>query len=174
MLSAAAGMSIVTSIATPAFADVYYIGNGSIDVITEEGKDYVTVKQGDKEYHDTSREIVLKDGNSEDNTTLKENKRAKDKQAAVATPVEKAADAKTTAVATIGETEVPPAEEEPEEEEPTETVEKKSSNEQPKAEPEGETKEQPEEPKAAPAAEEEPKEEEQEEEPKEAAWDELP
>lgn len=174
VLSAAAVMSIVTSIATPAFADVYYIGNGSIDVITEEGKDYVTVKQGDKEYHDTSREIVLKDGNSEDNTTLKENKRAKDKQAEVAKPVEKAADAKTSAVTTIGETEVTPAEEEPEEEEPTEKVEKKSSNEQPKAEPEEETKEQPEEPKAAPAAEEEPKEEEQEEEPKEAAGDEQP
>lgn len=174
VLSAAAVMSIVTSIATPAFADVYYIGNGSIDVITEEGKDYVTVKQGDKEYHDTSSEIVLKDGTSEDDTTLKEKERAKDKQAAEAKPVEKAADAKTSAVTTIGETEVTPAEEEPEEEEPTEKVEKKSSNEQPKAEPEGETKEQPEEPKAAPAAEEEPKEEEQEEEPKEAAGDEQP
>ena len=174
VLSAAAVMSIVTSIATPAFADVYYIGNGSIDVITEEGTDYVTVKQGNKEYHDTSKEIVLKDGTSEDDTTLREDEREKDKQAEVAKPVEKAADAKTSAVTTIGETEVTPAEEEPEEEEPTETVEKKSSNEQPKAEPEGETKEQPEEPKAAPAAEEEPKEEEQEEEPKEAAGDEQP
>lgn len=170
VLSAAAVMSIVTSIATPAFADVYYIGNGSIDVITEEGTDYVTVKQGNKEYHDTSSEIVLKDGTSEDDTTLKEKERAKDKQAAEAQPVEKAADAKTSAVTTIGETEVTPAEEEPEEEEPTEKVEKKSSNEQPKAEPEGETKEQPEEPKAAPAAEEELK----EEEPKEAAGDEQP
>lgn len=168
VLSAAAVMSIVTSIATPAFADVYYIGNGSIDVIAEKDKDYVTVKQGDKEYHDTSSEIVLKDGTSEDDTTLKEKERAADKQAAEAKPVEKAADAKTSAVTTIGETEVTPAEEEPEEEEPTEKVEKKSSNEQPKAEPEGETKEQPEEPKAAPAAEEEPKEEEQEEEPKES------
>ncbi len=174
VLSAAAVMSIVTSIATPAFADIYYIGNGSIDVITEEGTNYVTVKQGNKEYHDTSSEIVLKDGTSEDDTTLKENERAKDKQAEVAKPVEKAADAKTSAVTTIGETEVTPAEEEPEEEEPTEKVEKKSSNEQPKAEPEEETKEQPEEPKAAPAAEEEPKEEEQEEEPKEAAGDEQP
>lgn len=173
VLSAAAVMSTVTSIATPAFADVYYIGNGSIDVIAEKGTNYVTVKQGDKEYHDTSREIVLKDGTSEDDTTLKENERAKDKQAEVAKPVEKAADAKTSAVTTIGETEVTPVEEEPEEEEPTEKVEKKSSNEQPKAEPEGETKEQPEEPKAAPAAEEEPKEEPKEEEPKEAAGDET-
>ena len=164
VLSAAAVMSIVTSIATPAFADVYYIGNGSIDVITEEGKDYVTVKQDGKEYHDTSREIVLKDGTSEDDTTLKEKERPEDKRS------EDANKKQTTAVTTIGETEVTPAEEEPEEEEPTEKVEKKSSNEQPKAEPEGETKEQPEEPKAAPAAEEEPK----EEEPKEAAGDEQP
>lgn len=119
VLSAAAVMSIVTSIATPAFADVYYIGNGSIDVIAEKDKDYVTVKQGDKEYHDTSSEIVLKDGTSEDDTTLKENIRPEDKRA------EDANKKQTTAVTTIGETEVPPAEEEPEEEEPTEKVEKK-------------------------------------------------
>lgn len=168
VLSAAAVMSIVTSIATPAFADIYYIGNGSIDVIAEKGTDYVTVKQGNKEYHDTSREIVLKDGTSEDDTTLKENIRPEDKRA------EDANKKQTTAVTTIGETEVTPAEEEPEEEEPTEKVEKETPAEEPKAEPEGETKEQPEEPKAAPAAEEEPKEEEQEEEPKEAAGDEQP
>lgn len=164
VLSAAA----VTSIATPAFADIYYIGNGSIDVIAEKGTDYVTVKQGNKEYHDTSREIVLKDGTSEDDTTLKENIRPEDKRA------EDANKKQTTAVTTIGETEVTPAEEEPEEEEPTEKVEKETPAEEPKAEPEGETKEQPEEPKAAPAAEEEPKEEEQEEEPKVAAGDEQP
>ncbi|MFR5372140.1 MAG: hypothetical protein ACLTGJ_00625 [Faecalibacterium prausnitzii] len=34
VLSTAAIMSIVTSIAAPAFADIYYIGNGSIDVET--------------------------------------------------------------------------------------------------------------------------------------------
>lgn len=164
VLSAAAVMSIVTSIATPAFADVYYIGNGSIDVIAEKDKDYVTVKQDGKEYHDTSREIVLKDGTSEDDTTLKENIRPEDKRA------EDANKKQTTAVTTIGETEVTPAEEEPEEEEPTEKVEKETPAEEPKAEPEGETKEQPEEPKAAPAAEEESK----EEEPKEAAGDEQP
>lgn len=168
VLSAAAVMSIVTSIATPAFADVYYIGNGSIDVITEEGTNYVTVKQGNKEYHDTSREIVLKDGTSEDDTTLKEKERLEDKRA------EDANNKQTTAVTTIGETEVTPAEEEPEEEEPTETVQKETPAEEPKAEPEEETKEQPEEPKAAPAAEEEPKEEPKEEEPEEAAGDEQP
>ena len=161
VLSAAAVMSIVTSIAAPAFADVYYIGNGSIDVITKtdnDGKAYVEVTQGGKTYNDYSDEIVLKDGTSEDNTTLQEKDRIEGKQAKVATPVETAADAKTSAVATIGETEVTPAEEEPKEEEQEEKVEKKSSDEKPKAEPE----EEPEEQEEAPAAEEEPKEEEQE------------
>ena len=39
VLSTAAIMSIVTSIAAPAFADIYYIGNGSIDVVTKTGTD---------------------------------------------------------------------------------------------------------------------------------------
>ena len=46
VLSTAAIMSIVTSIAAPAFADVYYIGKGSIDVeatTDADGKQYVTV-----------------------------------------------------------------------------------------------------------------------------------
>ena len=79
VLSTAAIMSIVTSIAAPAFADIYYIGNGSIDVVTKEdadGKKYVEVKQGDKTYTDTSDEIVIKDGTSEADTTLTEAKRA--------------------------------------------------------------------------------------------------
>ena len=84
VLSTAAIMSIVTSIAAPAFADIYYIGNGSIDVVTKEdadGKKYVEVKQGDKTYTDTSDEIVIKDGTSEDNATLTEAKRAEGTQA---------------------------------------------------------------------------------------------
>ena len=78
VLSTAAIMSIVTSIAAPAFADVYYIGKGSIDVeaITKDGKQYVEVKQGDKTYTDTSDEIVIKDGTSEADTTLKDADRA--------------------------------------------------------------------------------------------------
>ena len=79
VLSTAAIMSIVTSIAAPAFADIYYIGNGSIDVVTKEdadGKKYVEVKQGDNTYTDTSDEIVIKDGTSEADTTLTEAKRA--------------------------------------------------------------------------------------------------
>ena len=84
VLSTAAIMSIVTSIAAPAFADIYYIGNGSIDVVTKEdadGKKYVEVKQGDKTYTDKSNEIVIKDGTSEEDATLKEEKRAEGTQA---------------------------------------------------------------------------------------------
>ena len=79
VLSTAAIMSIVTSIAAPAFADIYYIGNGSIDVVTKkdtDGNEYVEVKQGDNTYTDTSDEIVIKDGTSEADTTLTEAKRA--------------------------------------------------------------------------------------------------
>ena len=89
VLSTAAIMSIVTSIAAPAFADVYYIGNGSIDVETitsTDGKQYVKVTQGDKTYTDTSDEIVIKDGTDEDHTTLREDTRIKEKRAEVAIP----------------------------------------------------------------------------------------
>ena len=89
VLSTAAIMSIVTSIAAPAFADVYYIGNGSIDVETitsTDGKQYVKVTQGDKTYTDTSNEIVIKDGTDEDHTTLREDTRIKEKRAEVAIP----------------------------------------------------------------------------------------
>ena len=80
VLSTAAIMSIVTSIAAPAFADVYYIGNGSIDVETMTSTDgkqqYVKVTQGNKTYTDTSDEIVIKDGTDENDTTLKDADRA--------------------------------------------------------------------------------------------------
>ena len=90
VLSTAAIMSIVTSIAAPAFADIYYIGNGSIDVETitsTDGKQqYVKVTQGNKTYTDTSDEIVIKDGTDEDHTTLREDTRIKEKRAEVAVP----------------------------------------------------------------------------------------
>ena len=61
------------------FADIYYIGNGSIDVETitsTDGKQqYVKVTQGNKTYTDTSDEIVIKDGTSEKNTTQIEESR---------------------------------------------------------------------------------------------------
>ena len=79
VLSTAAIMSIVTSIAAPAFADIYYIGKGSIDVETvtgANGKQYVKVTQGETTYEDESNEIVIKDGTGEGDTTLTEAKRA--------------------------------------------------------------------------------------------------
>ena len=88
VLSTAAIMSIVTSIAAPAFADIYYIGNGSIDVktMTDENGQYVQVTQGGKTYTDTSDEIVIKDGNNEGNAAQKEDSRIEGKKAKVAVP----------------------------------------------------------------------------------------
>lgn len=82
VLSTAAMMSIVTSIAAPAFADVYYIGNGSIDVttVTKNDSQYVVVKQGDKTYTDTSDEIVIKDGRDEKSATQQEESRIEGKK----------------------------------------------------------------------------------------------
>ena len=79
VLSTAAIMSIVTSIAAPAFAGTYYIGKGSIDVeaTTRDGKQYVKVTQGGTTYEeDESNEIVIKDGTDENDTTLKDADRA--------------------------------------------------------------------------------------------------
>ena len=84
VLSTAAIMSIVTSIAAPAFADVYYIGKGSIDVETitsTDGKQYVKVTQGDKTYTDTSDEIVIKDGIDEESAAQREESRIDGKKA---------------------------------------------------------------------------------------------
>ena len=93
VLSTAAIMSIVTSIAAPAFAGTYYIGKGSIDVeatTDADGKQYVKVTQGGTTYkEDESNEIVIKDGTDENDTTLKDADRAAATPAAdpAATPV---------------------------------------------------------------------------------------
>ena len=83
VLSTATFLAMVASCTAPAFADVYYIGNGSIDVETKEDTDgkYVLVTQGDKTYEDRSNEIVIKDGTSEKDATLKEAARAEGTQA---------------------------------------------------------------------------------------------
>ena len=88
VLSTAAIMSIVTSIAAPAFADIYYIGNGSIDVktMTDENGQYVQVTQGGKTYTDTSDEIVIKDGIDEESAAQKEDSRIEGKRAEKAIP----------------------------------------------------------------------------------------
>ena len=85
VLSTAAIMSIVTSIAAPAFAGTYYIGKGSIDVeatTDANGKRYVKVTQGKTTYEeDESNEIVIKDGTGEADTTLRDADRAAGTQA---------------------------------------------------------------------------------------------
>ena len=75
VLSTAAIMSIVTSIAAPAFAGTYYIGKGSIDVVTSTDGN-VHVIQNRIAYIDRDNEIVIKDGTSEADTTLKDAARA--------------------------------------------------------------------------------------------------
>lgn len=61
VLSTAAMLSIVTSIAAPAFAATYYINDGSVDVaVSETGE--VTVKQGDKIYTDGLDSVVIRGG----------------------------------------------------------------------------------------------------------------
>ena len=61
VLSTAAMLSIVTSIAAPAFAATYYINDGSVDVtVSEDGK--VTVKQGDETYKDGLGSVVIRGG----------------------------------------------------------------------------------------------------------------
>lgn len=61
VLSTAAMLSIVTSIAAPAFAATYYINDGSVDVaVSKDG--IVTVKQGDETYKDGLDSVVIRGG----------------------------------------------------------------------------------------------------------------
>lgn len=61
VLSTAAMLSIVTSIAAPAFAATYYINEGSVDVtVSETGE--VTVNQGNKTYTDSLDSVVIRGG----------------------------------------------------------------------------------------------------------------
>ena len=61
VLSTAAMLSIVTSIAAPAFAATYYINDGSVDVtVSETGE--VTVNQGNKTYTDSLDSVVIRGG----------------------------------------------------------------------------------------------------------------
>ena len=61
VLSTAAMLSIVTSIAAPAFAATYYINDGSVDVTVSDAG-VVTVKQGDGIYKDTLDGVVIRGG----------------------------------------------------------------------------------------------------------------
>ena len=61
VLSTAAMLSIMTSIAAPAFAATYYINDGSVDVkVSEDG--VVTVEQGDVTYKDGLGSVVIRGG----------------------------------------------------------------------------------------------------------------
>lgn len=61
VLSTAAMLSIVTSIAAPAFAATYYINEGSVDVaVSKDG--IVTVEQGGVTYTDTLDGVVIRGG----------------------------------------------------------------------------------------------------------------
>lgn len=61
VLSTAAMLSIVTSIAAPAFAATYYINEGSVDVTVSDAG-VVTVKQGDDIYTDGLDSVVIRGG----------------------------------------------------------------------------------------------------------------
>ena len=61
VLSTAAMLSIVTSIAAPAFAATYYINDGSVDVNVNDAG-VVTVTQGDKIYKDGLDSVVIRGG----------------------------------------------------------------------------------------------------------------
>lgn len=61
VLSTAAMLSIVTSIAAPAFAATYYINEGSVDVTVSDAG-VVTVKQGDEIYTDGLDSVVIRGG----------------------------------------------------------------------------------------------------------------
>lgn len=61
VLSTAAMLSIVTSIAAPAFAATYYINEGSVDVaVSKDG--IVTVKQGNETYTDGLDSVIIRGG----------------------------------------------------------------------------------------------------------------
>lgn len=61
VLSTAAMLSIVTSIAAPAFAATYYINEGSVDVTVSDAG-VVTVKQGDEIYTDGLDSVIIRGG----------------------------------------------------------------------------------------------------------------
>lgn len=68
VLSTAAMLSIVTSIAAPAFAATYYINDGSVDVaVSKDG--IVTVEQGGVTYTDTLDSVVIRGGTRSEGET---------------------------------------------------------------------------------------------------------
>lgn len=68
VLSTAAMLSIVTSIAAPAFAATYYINDGSVDVTVSDAG-VVTVKQGNDIYKDGLGSVVIRGGTRSEGET---------------------------------------------------------------------------------------------------------
>lgn len=68
VLSTAAMLSIVTSIAAPAFAATYYINDGSVDV-TVSDTGVVTVKQGNDTFTDGLDSVVIRGGTRSEGET---------------------------------------------------------------------------------------------------------
>lgn len=100
VLSTAAMLSIVTSIAAPAFAATYYINDGSVDVaVSKDG--IVTVEQGGVTYTDTLDGVVIRGG-----TRSKDEK--DDRVEAGASPATQEADGSNTPA--VNETEAPKSE----------------------------------------------------------------
>lgn len=100
VLSTAAMLSIVTSIAAPAFAATYYINDGSVDVkVSEDG--VVTVEQDGKTYKDGLDSVVIRGG-----TRSKDEK--DDRTEVGASPATQEADGSN--APTVNETEAPKSE----------------------------------------------------------------
>ena len=68
VLSTAAMLSIVTSIAAPAFAATYYINDGSVDVAVSDAG-VVTVEQGGVTYKDGLESVVIRGGTRSEGET---------------------------------------------------------------------------------------------------------
>lgn len=68
VLSTAAMLSIVTSIAAPAFAATYYINEGSVDVTVSDAG-VVTVEQGGVTYKDGLDSVVIRGGTRSEGET---------------------------------------------------------------------------------------------------------
>ena len=100
VLSTAAMLSIVTSIAAPAFAATYYINDGSVDVTVSDAG-IVTVKQGNDIFTDGLDSVVIRGGTrSKDETD--------DRTKADASPATQEADGSN--APTVNETEAPKSE----------------------------------------------------------------
>ena len=100
VLSTAAMLSIVTSIAAPAFAATYYINEGSVDVTVSDAG-VVTVNQGNKTYTDGLDSVIIRGGTrSKDETD--------DRTEVGASPATQEADGSN--APTVNETEAPKSE----------------------------------------------------------------